>query len=181
MPPGLYVLPHPEAMQDAAADRSGSLRRLFGLLRAAFNTVVIDTSKGLQASDFMAFEMSDVILVVVQLDLVCLRNTARLLGLFREFEGIGRPGQAGREPVGLARMGDQSEEGRRDLENADLVAGPQRGQGRSRRRGSKGCRSLKSPREAGPTRCSSRSPARCGRPRTESPSKPRRGLFAALF
>ena len=30
--------------------------------------IVIDTSKGLQASDFAAFEMSDVILIVVQLD-----------------------------------------------------------------------------------------------------------------
>ncbi len=64
------------------------LRRLFGLLRAAFNTVVIDTSKGLQSSDFTAFEMSDVILVVVQLDLVCLRNTSRLIGLFRQFDGL---------------------------------------------------------------------------------------------
>ena len=50
--------------------------------------MVIDTSKGLQSSDFTAFEMSDVILVVVQLDLICLRNTARLIGLFREFDGL---------------------------------------------------------------------------------------------
>ena len=50
--------------------------------------MVIDTSKGLQSSDFSAFEMSDVILVVVQLDLICLRNTARLLGLFREYDGL---------------------------------------------------------------------------------------------
>ena len=64
------------------------LRRLFGLLRAAFATVIVDTSKGLQASDFMAFEMSDLILVVVQLDMICLRNTARLLSLFREYEGM---------------------------------------------------------------------------------------------
>ena len=75
-------------MQEAAAIDPETLRRFFGLLRAAFNTVVIDTSKGLQSSDFTAFEMSDVILVVVQLDLVCLRNTSRLLGLFREFEGL---------------------------------------------------------------------------------------------
>ena len=49
---------------------------------------MIDTSKGLQSSDFAAFEISDVILVVVQLDLICLRNTSRLLGLFREFDGL---------------------------------------------------------------------------------------------
>ncbi len=32
--------------------------------------------------------MSDVILVVVQLDLTCLRNTARLIGLFQQFDGL---------------------------------------------------------------------------------------------
>ena len=64
------------------------MQRLLGLLKAAFGTVVIDTSKGLQSSDFVAFEMSDVILVVVQLDLTCLRNTARLIGLFQQFDGL---------------------------------------------------------------------------------------------
>jgi len=85
---GLYVLPHPTVIQEAAAIDPEVLRRLFGLLRAAFSTVVIDTSKGLQSSDFSAFELSDVILVVIQLDLLCLRNTARLLALFREYEGL---------------------------------------------------------------------------------------------
>lgn len=85
---GLYVLPHPTAIQEAAAIDPEILRRLFALLRAAYSTVVIDTSKGLQSSDFSAFELSDVIMVVVQLDLLCLRNTARLLGLFREYDGL---------------------------------------------------------------------------------------------
>ncbi len=85
---GLYVLPHPTAIQEAAAIDPETLRRLFGLLRAAFSTVVIDASKGLQSSDFSAFELSDVIIVVIQLDLLCLRNTARLLGLFREYDGL---------------------------------------------------------------------------------------------
>lgn len=85
---GLYVLPHPEAMHEVAAIDPEQLRRFFGLLRAAFNTVVIDTSKGLLASDFAAFELSDVILVVIQLDVICLRNTSRLIALFRQFEGL---------------------------------------------------------------------------------------------
>ena len=85
---GLYVLPHPVTMQEAAAIDPDTLRRLFGMLRASFDTVVIDTSKGLQSSDFTAFEMSDVILVVIQLEMLCLRNTARLIGLFREFDGL---------------------------------------------------------------------------------------------
>jgi pilus assembly protein CpaE len=84
---GLYVLPHPVSMEEAAAIDPETLRRFFGLLRAAFGTVIIDTSKGLQLSDFAAFEISHVILVVLQLDLVCLRNTARLIGLFQQYEG----------------------------------------------------------------------------------------------
>jgi pilus assembly protein CpaE len=85
---GLYVLPHPLAIEEAARIDPERLHRLLGLLKAAFNTVIIDTSKGLQSSDFAAFEISDVILVVVQLDLTCLRNSARLISLFQQFEGM---------------------------------------------------------------------------------------------
>ncbi|WP_165220243.1 AAA family ATPase [Aquisphaera insulae] len=85
---GLYVLPHPVALEDAAKIDPETLKRLLGLLKAAFPTIVIDTSKGLQSSDFVAFEMADVILIVISLDLTCLRNTARLLNLFHQFEGM---------------------------------------------------------------------------------------------
>jgi pilus assembly protein CpaE len=85
---GLFVLPHPPSLLEAAAVDPEALRRLLGLLRLAFSTVVVDTSKGLQASDFAALELSDVILVVVQLDLMCLRNTTRLLTLLREYDGM---------------------------------------------------------------------------------------------
>jgi pilus assembly protein CpaE len=85
---GLYVLPHPVAMEDSAKIDPESLRRVLELLKAAFPTVIIDTSKGLQSSDFIAFEMADVILIVLQLDLTCLRNTARLLQLFQQFDGF---------------------------------------------------------------------------------------------
>jgi pilus assembly protein CpaE len=85
---GLYVLPHPVLMEDAAKLDPEALRRVLQLLKGAFPTVVIDTSKGLQSSDFVAFEVADVILVVLQLDLTCLRNTARLLQLFQQFEGF---------------------------------------------------------------------------------------------
>ncbi|MFO0907649.1 MAG: AAA family ATPase [Isosphaeraceae bacterium] len=85
---GLYVLPHPVAMEESAKLDPESLRRVLVLLKAAFPTVVLDTSKGLQSSDFVAFEMADIIVIVVQLDLTCLRNTARLLQLFQQFEGF---------------------------------------------------------------------------------------------
>ena len=85
---GLYVLPRPLTLEDAAKIDPEALRRVIGLLKAAFTTVVIDVSKGLQASDFVAFEMSDVVLVTVNLELNCLRNTSRLLQLFRQAEGM---------------------------------------------------------------------------------------------
>ncbi len=85
---GLFVLPHPISMQEAAAIDPEILRRLLGMLRSAFGTVVLDTSIGLHASDFTAFEISDLILVVVHLELLCLRNTARLINLFRQFDGL---------------------------------------------------------------------------------------------
>ncbi len=85
---GLYALPRPLAIEEVAKIDPETLHRLLGLLKAAFTTVVIDTSKGLQSSDFTAFEMANVILVVVQLDLTCLRNSARLLGLLQQFDGL---------------------------------------------------------------------------------------------
>jgi pilus assembly protein CpaE len=87
-PSKLYLLPHPVAMEDSAKLDPDALRRVLMMLKAAFPTVLIDTSKGLQSSDFLAFEMADIILMVVQLDLTCLRNTARLLHLFHQFDGL---------------------------------------------------------------------------------------------
>jgi len=85
---GLYVLPHPIELEDAARIDPETFGRLLGLLKAAFNTVVIDASKALQSSDLVAYEMSDVILVVTQLELVVVRNTSRLLSLFRQTERL---------------------------------------------------------------------------------------------
>ena len=57
------------AMEDAAKIEPEMLRRVMSLLKTAFPTIVIDTSKGLQSTDFVAFEMADVILLLVQFDL----------------------------------------------------------------------------------------------------------------
>ena len=81
---GLYVLPHPIAMEDSAKIDADALRRMLGMLKVAFDTILVDCSKGLQTSDFLAYELADVIMMVVQLDLNCLRNSARLLELLRQ-------------------------------------------------------------------------------------------------
>jgi pilus assembly protein CpaE len=87
-PSGLYMLPHPVNMEEAARIEPESLRRVLNLLREAFTSVVIDTSKGLQATDFVAFDVADIILVVIQLGLNCTRNTVRLIQYLRQFEGF---------------------------------------------------------------------------------------------
>jgi pilus assembly protein CpaE len=86
---GVYVLPHPVAMEDSARIDLDSLRNVLLLLKESFDTVVVDTSKGLQAADFVAFELADVIMVVLQLTLNGTRNTVRLLQYLRMFDGFG--------------------------------------------------------------------------------------------
>ncbi|MFO0910975.1 MAG: AAA family ATPase [Isosphaeraceae bacterium] len=85
---GLYVLPHPVSMEESARLDPDAMRRVLQLMKESFDTVVIDTSKGLQTTDFLAFEMADVILVVIQLNLNCTRNSVRLLQYLHLFEGF---------------------------------------------------------------------------------------------
>jgi pilus assembly protein CpaE len=86
-PCGLYILPHPVSMEDSARLDPEDLQRVLQLLRESFDSIVIDTSKGLQTTDFLAFEMADVILLVIQLNLNCMRNSVRLLQYLRTFKG----------------------------------------------------------------------------------------------
>ncbi len=155
------------------------MHRLLGLLKAAFGTMVMDTSKGLQASDFVALEISDVILVVAQLDLTCLRNTTRLLGLFQQFEGltdrvkliINRTGSSDME-ISLKK----AEETLKmpiswQIPNATKIFQAARIKGAPIADVAKGSRPHQVFLEM----------ARAVRPQAEEPAKPRKGLFAALF
>ena len=85
---GLYMLPHPVSMEESARLDPDSLRRVLTLLKETFTSVVIDTSKGLQVTDFLAFDLADVILVVIQLNLNCTRNTVRLLQYLGQLDGL---------------------------------------------------------------------------------------------
>ena len=176
---GLYVLPHPQAIEEIAKVDPETLQRLLGLLRAAFGTVVIDTSKGLQSSDFAAMEISDVILVVAQLDLTCLRNTARLIGLLQQFDGL-----ADRVKLVVNRAGSsdteispaKAEETLKmpiswQIPNATKIWQAARIKGAPIADVAKGSR----PHQVFLQMASAL------RPPTEEPAKPRKGLFAALF
>ncbi len=85
---GLYLLPRPVQLQDVSLITPDSLRRVFGLLKATFSHIVIDVSKGFTETDMAAFEFAGDVLMVVQLDLPCLRNLVRLQTSFDEIEGL---------------------------------------------------------------------------------------------
>ena len=85
---GLYLLPRPVQLQDVNLITPESLRRVFGLLKATFTHILIDVSKGFTESDLAAFHFATDILVVIQLDLPCLRNLVRLQMSFDQIEGF---------------------------------------------------------------------------------------------
>jgi pilus assembly protein CpaE len=85
---GLYLLPRPVQLEDMGLVGAEDLQRVIGLLKATFTHVVLDLSKGYTAIDLMAMEMANVILLVTQLDLPCLRNVVRLMMSLGEMNGL---------------------------------------------------------------------------------------------
>ncbi len=86
---GLYLLPRPVELRDLDVITPDSLRRVFGLLKATFSHIVLDCSKAYTPVDLAAFEFATDVLMVVQLDLPCLRNLVRLQMSLEEVEGLG--------------------------------------------------------------------------------------------
>lgn len=85
---GLYLLPRPVQLQDLELITPDSLRKVIGLLRASFSHVVIDLSKSFSQVDLTALELSNEIILMVQLDLPCLRNMVRLLMSLQQMDNI---------------------------------------------------------------------------------------------
>ncbi|SIO65409.1 pilus assembly protein CpaE [Singulisphaera sp. GP187] len=100
---GLYVLPRPHELIDAARLAPEHLPDTLKLLQSTFSAVVLDTSKSLQTSDFIAYDAADVILVVVQLDLTSVKNTVRLLNCLKGFDGLSERVQIVANRVGSLR------------------------------------------------------------------------------
>src|SRR5262245_26918051 len=76
---GLSLLPHPIQLEDAGLIRDERMQRVIGLLRASYTHLLLDLSKSFSPIDLTALRMSDVILLVAQLDLTSLRNVVRML------------------------------------------------------------------------------------------------------
>ncbi|MCP4193044.1 MAG: MinD/ParA family protein [Planctomycetaceae bacterium] len=85
---GLYLLPRPVQLQDASLVSPEDFRRVLGLLKASFTHVLLDLSKAYSALDMAALEESNIVLLVTQLDLPCLRNVVRLMVSFDEVDGL---------------------------------------------------------------------------------------------
>ncbi len=76
---GLSLLPHPVQMEDVGLIREEHLQRVIGLLRASYTHLILDLSKGMNATDMTALHMADIILIVAQLELSSLRNVVRMM------------------------------------------------------------------------------------------------------
>jgi len=85
---GAFLLPRPVQLDDHTYMAPDQLKRVMALLKATFTHLVIDISKSYGPLDLTALEMSDVALLVTQLDLPCLRNVVRLMQYFEQREGL---------------------------------------------------------------------------------------------
>lgn len=85
---GVFLLPRPVQMDARTAITPDELRRVIALLKATFTHLIIDVSKNYGPLDVAAMEVSNLVLLVAQLDLPCLRSVVRLMQFFDQHEGI---------------------------------------------------------------------------------------------
>ncbi len=166
---GVHVLPKPILMEDCAKVDPDALRTVLTMLKEEFPLVTVDLSKSLQTSDFLALDLSDVILLVVVLEPACLRNSARLLDLLRQFETL-----AGRIQVVANRVGGsdcevEPEEGRGDAQDPHSLADPPRIEDLRRRAIQRGSAGRRGPRQPRPPDHQGTGPHPGRRPRPERP------------
>jgi pilus assembly protein CpaE len=101
---GLSLLPHPMQFEDAQLIRDEHLQRVINLLRASYSHLVLDLSKGFSPCDVTALHMSDLILLVAQLELSSLRNVVRMLATLDQDADIGT-----KVRVVINRVGSESD------------------------------------------------------------------------
>jgi pilus assembly protein CpaE len=76
---GLSVLRHPLEIHEIGGIHEGHVERILNLLKISYTHLVLDLSKCLLPTDQMALRMSNLILLVAQLELSSLRNVVRLI------------------------------------------------------------------------------------------------------
>ncbi|MEX0585189.1 MAG: pilus assembly protein CpaE, partial [Pirellulales bacterium] len=83
---GAFLLPRPVHMEDRPPITPDQFQRVIALLKATFTHLIIDVSKSYTPLDLAAVQISDMTLLVTQLDLPCLRNVVRLMQFLDERE-----------------------------------------------------------------------------------------------
>ncbi len=87
---GAFLLPRPVQMDDHPPITPDQLQRVVALLKATFSHLIIDVSKSFSPLDIAAMQVSDMVLMVTQLDLPCLRNVVRVMQFLEERELAGK-------------------------------------------------------------------------------------------
>jgi pilus assembly protein CpaE len=85
---GLYILPSPTGLDGMGVSTPEFIERILGLMKQAFDFIVIDGGQSLDEVSLKILEMSDFLCLIAILSLPCLTNVKRLL---RTFESLGYP------------------------------------------------------------------------------------------
>ena len=75
---GMSILRHPLEIHEIGGIHEGHVERILNLLRISYSHLILDLSKALLPTDLMALRMSNLILLIAQLELSSLRNVVRL-------------------------------------------------------------------------------------------------------
>jgi pilus assembly protein CpaE len=76
---GLSILRHPLEIHEIGGIHEGHVERILNLLKISYTHLILDLSKALLPTDLMALRMSNLILLLAQLELSSLRNVVRLI------------------------------------------------------------------------------------------------------
>jgi pilus assembly protein CpaE len=115
-PTNLNVLAHPLQMADVTVIQPAHVERVLKLLRINHTHLVLDLSKGLTPTDLVALDLSDVILLVCQLELSSLRNVVRMVMTLGAQDGVDE-----KVRVVVNRVGADYTEGEIGLKKAEAT------------------------------------------------------------
>jgi pilus assembly protein CpaE len=117
-PTGLAVLRHPLELSEVSTIHEGHIERILNLLKISYSYLVLDLSKALLPTDIMALRMSDLILLVAQLELSSLRNVVRIVHTLSAEGDLGD-----RVRVVINRAGSEQGEDGITIKKAEEVVG----------------------------------------------------------
>lgn len=104
-PSGLKVLARPEMPEDAAKIDAAVMGRLLGAMAEMFDYIVVDSVLSVEPAYAAALKAADEIVLIVQLNVPSIRNTARYLQALRRMGvRVGGPNQPGRVRLVANRM-----------------------------------------------------------------------------